>query len=302
MKRTRGSSCHSAPPKEAAHRNGFTWPRTPTLTRAEAAVLTPYQVINPGIMGGFVNPRRQRLPWVLFSLHNQTLNIYSHAVGVVLFAYLFTEDYGFVSRVYCVMAATCWLVSVVWHTTSFLGERIMTAGLLLDYLGVTSLGGTSNTLVSLVMLRRPALAVACATMAIAVASRQLLWHVTGDIRLAKFGPMNAVHSFPVLTSLLLAPDWTWRELALTLLSYLSYGLGAVVHATRWPERPHPSFTVLYSHPIMHVCVTLGSWLLWAAFLPRFQAVGTPLAHEVVDYVGAGEWAHRLVDRLDAPLW
>lgn len=239
-------------------------PQSLLLSREEAEAFTPYQVINPGIAGGFINPHLFTLPRVWVSVHNQTLNLYTHLVACLLYAALVFSYWPHMTdalRAYCIAAGLCWALSAFWHATSFISEAWMRTGLALDYAGVVVLGAASNVLVASAELASPWVVAACIAVGATFAARVARVHFAGDIRKAKFGPMNAAHSLGILAFWAFGQRRGPWQLAAILASYALYGVGLAVHQTRWPEKWHPQYTVLYSHPIMHVLVAMGSAVL-----------------------------------------
>lgn len=304
-------------------------PTTPTLTRLEATLHSPYQVINPGIMGGFINPKTSSIPRVWFQLHNQvrgkvrrrlppvpgaerapnahfwacpnsaprgraaeargarragavmrsrltpsprlspraaqTLNIYTHLLAVLLYGYILASGHAQsrAEQLYCVCTCVGWGLSTLWHATSFISEAFMVRGLALDYVGIVIVGGASNILVAEVEVGGAAPHIA-AVGALLFAPYILWFHCTRDIRKAKFGPLNAAHSLGIFVFWFLGQR-RWPQLAGILLAYVTYGVSLLIHQSRWPEKWWRSCTFVYSHPIMHVGVALGSLIVYLTY-------------------------------------
>lgn len=195
----------------------------------------------------------------------QTLNIYSHLLAVLLYGYVLASGHAqsTAEQLYCVCACFGWGLSTWWHATSFISEAFMIRGLALDYIGIAIVGGASNVLVAAAEVggMAPVLAALGALLLVPY----ILWfHLTRDIRKAKFGPLNAVHSLGIFVFWLLGQR-RWPQLAGILLAYATYGISLLIHQSRWPEKWWHSCTVVYSHPIMHVGVALGSLIVYLTY-------------------------------------
>ena len=90
------------------------------------------------------NPNYNELINSIFSLHNETANIWSHIAGVVLFIvlaiYYGTSDLMPIYRLliigYCVLVIFAFSLSIVYHTCNCHSQEINYKCITLDYLGI----------------------------------------------------------------------------------------------------------------------------------------------------------------------
>ena len=115
------------------------------LTREQLDVVSPWQSSNPYVHSGFRHRSTfKAFTWSIFEMHNETMNIWSHLLGTVLFGYHWyhklttprSDDSSIAPiLVFLASATTCMGCSTLCHTYAALSPdyyRIMNQ---LDFFG-----------------------------------------------------------------------------------------------------------------------------------------------------------------------
>lgn len=226
----------------------------------------------------------------LFTIHNETGNVWTHLLGFGFFIWLayhvltnvlqlaFMETVIFVA--YMIANLTCMGSSAVYHLFHCHSEHVMKSTIFMDYFGISALV-TGSFLPP-------------------------LWFVFSCYPLLKYSYMSMITVLGGVTLIAPwfkffdSPEWYWRRLALYVvtigsglvpafhalvifprthvttpihtgmgLMFLFYGLGTVIYVTKVPERWFPGHFDywLHSHQLWHVMV------LAAAVVHFFTCIG-----------------------------
>ena len=214
----------------------------------------------------------------LLTMHNETMNIWSHFAGCATFAVLLavgdrTDDVYMIA--YRIASAVCFLISACYHTFMPISEHAYLRLQRLDYAGIFILIGVSAIpYYSIQYACSPSLELA----AVATTSTMMLllaflvstasWFAkdtprgkllravaftTFAVTCTVFGGLAVFTGFSPRPYIQADGSLRTKLWAVTAL----YGGGVVVYAFGWPERLRPGqLTDLLgaSHQIMHVCV------------------------------------------------
>lgn len=242
------------------------------LSRADALDWTAYQVRNPFLMDGFVNPMKHNLLSVFTQLHNQTLNIYTHLIGALFFAWMTMKAHDWITFWYCLAATNCFACSSIWHSTSYISQRVYNLGLMFDYLGTTLMTAASNFMVLFAELQGDPIGVVVSILlAVYSAFYVVKKYVSTDISVVTFGPVFALHASLAIIFWLIGGMMYSRGLTLSIV-YSLYAIGLFVHQKRIPERFFPDAYVFFSHPIMHTCVVVAAMVLLCGYSDHMNSI------------------------------
>jgi adiponectin receptor len=269
------------------------WHELPTWRRDNKFILAGYRPAS----GSFCQSLKS-----LGHIHNETVNIYTHLLGAVIFG---TLPFPIYSKVYCqytntqlgdIIAfsaffwsvAVCFLLSASFHIVSNHSAAVAALSNHLDYLGIVILMWGSiipsvyygfyhePKLQKLYWLMATILASTCA-----VATLHHRFHHP-NFRLYR----AAIYSSLGLSAIcfiihgLVLHGWVLqnRRMSLSWMG-LTGGLnmiGAMVYAARIPERWHPRRHDIYgsSHQILHIMVTFAGLTHLAGLLSAFHRLHT----------------------------
>ncbi|RDW89032.1 HlyIII-domain-containing protein [Coleophoma cylindrospora] len=219
-------------------------------------------------------------------LHNESVNIYSHLFGAIIFSaagiFMFKEIRPRYSSAapsdilafgcFFAGAAACLGMSATYHAISNHSPIVAKFGNKLDYVGIVSLITGSFIpcifygfychphLQELYWTMICSLGVGCASVSIFERFRTPAWR---PYRAAMFVAMGLSALFPVLHGVQLYGINQMRErmgLMWILLEGFLYILGAGLYAARWPERSAPGSFDIWgsSHQIFHVLVVMAA--------------------------------------------
>ncbi|KAH7304834.1 hemolysin-III channel protein-like protein Izh2 [Rhexocercosporidium sp. MPI-PUGE-AT-0058] len=219
-------------------------------------------------------------------LHNESVNIYSHLLGAVVFSAAGVFIYAAIKPRYetaalsdilafgCFFlgAALCLGMSGTYHTISNHSPVVAKFGNKLDYVGIVFLITGSFIpsifygfychphLRELYWIMICSLGVGCATVSIFERFRTPAWR---PYRAGMFVLMGLSAVFPVLHGLQLYGVHEMRDrigLTWLVLQGFFYILGAGLYAARWPERSWPGSFDIWgsSHQIFHVLVVMAA--------------------------------------------
>ncbi|RDW94390.1 HlyIII-domain-containing protein [Coleophoma crateriformis] len=219
-------------------------------------------------------------------LHNESVNIYSHLFGAIIFSvagiFMFKEikpRYSsaapsdiFAFGCFFAGAAACLGMSATYHAISNHSPIVAKFGNKLDYVGIVSLITGSFIpcifygfychphLQELYWTMICSLGAGCASVSIFERFRTPAWR---PYRAGMFVAMGLSAVFPVLHGVQLYGINQMRErmgLMWILLEGFLYILGAGLYAARWPERSAPGSFDIWgsSHQIFHVLVVMAA--------------------------------------------
>lgn len=257
----------------------------PVLWRNNEHILSGYRFIPLENWGALLRST--------FELHNETVNIHSHVLGVLVVLPLFwwpskgldehtTWADRLVQTIYLIAAMKCLVSSVVWHVFSGCSNaKWFERAACVDYSGVALLVAASVwTTIYNEFYCQPNLAMlySCTTLVVGLIGAAVPWAKWFNERENK-GWRIAVFLGMCFTSLLPFAHATFehgfgktlRFLSPILPSLACYIVGLVFYATNWPERRWPGkFDIwLHAHQIWHVSIVLAILFHYRAAL-RFH--------------------------------
>jgi len=210
----------------------------------------------------------------VFQLHNQTLNVWTHLVGFIYFAYLLVDAGrprdadALVVFALRVSAALMTGASSAYHTFSALPPKACAAWLCVDKVGIASMIGGSFVPGVWFAFRCLPAARTCYLgaaflvwiLGVALAANVVpeRHHARGFAALVIFGLLPTCHFAATASRVVIA-----LFLPRLLIMFALYGLGFFFYASHWPESRWPGRVDLVgaSHQLWHVCV-LGAALAW----------------------------------------
>lgn len=226
----------------------------------------------------------------VFMVHNETGNVWTHLVGLVLFLYLgwwvLTEVISLqpmetiVFVVFIAGNLTCMGCSTAYHLFSCHNERVRNTTMFLDYFGISALVvGSFFPPLWFVFACYPALKYTYMAMITVLGGIALAapWFECFDSpewywrRLGVYVATVGSGVFPTVHSLVVFPlnHWTTPVFRGIGLMFLFYGGGVLIYVAKIPERWYPGHFDywLHSHQIWHVMV------LAAAVVHFFTCIG-----------------------------
>ena len=251
--------------------------------------------VNPHILSGY-RFSETKLDCVrsCFTLSNETVNIWSHAIGLIIvlaiafFAYPATPAFAsatkfdiFIAGLFFAAACKCLICSTVWHTMSSISNQtLLERFACVDYTGISllvaaSIGTTEYTAFYCEPGSR--YMYLTATFLLGAAGTVLPWHPTFNradmswLRVAFYVSLAATGFVPVFQ---LTYQRGWDEVAYFYApitkSISVYLIGALLYAGKVPERFMPGWFdyVGGSHNIWHFAV-LGGILFHYLAMQRF---------------------------------
>ena len=256
----------------------------------------------------------------IFLPSNETVNIWSHAIGLIIILLLAFHFYPTsttfslssktditVTALFFFAAAKCLICSIMWHTMSGIANKtLLERFACVDYTGISFLVATS-------ILSTEWTAFYCEpisrtiymtlTVILGVTGTILPWHPAFNradmawARVAFYVSLALTGMIPVLQLYFVrGPDWILYFYAPLIKSLLVYVGGAVIYASQVPEKWFPGFFdyVGGSHNIWHFAVLGGILFHYFAMMEFFQGafrraeqVGGCLAGPLGGGVGAG---------------
>ena len=232
-----------------------------------------------------------------FNFSNETVNIWSHAIGLVIVLsiafYFYPSSVNFsqsnkadvfFAAAFFFAACKCLVCSCLWHTMSSISEQIlMERFACVDYTGISLLIAASiMTTEYTAFYCEPASRwlYLSLTATLGVAGVILPWHPTFNrsdmnwVRVAFYVSLAATGFTPVFQlSIMRSPAWAWSFYAPILKSIAVYLTGAIVYAGQIPERwLHGWFDYAGgSHNIWHLAV-LGGILFHYSAMQNFFSI------------------------------
>ncbi|KAI0512456.1 HlyIII-domain-containing protein [Xylaria bambusicola] len=254
--------------------------------------------INPHILKGYrFSDSKIDCVRSMFGVSNETVNIWSHALGffillaVAFYFYpasanfsLYTKTDIFIAAVFFFAACKCLVCSTIWHTMNCVADQtLMERFACVDYTGISLLIAAS-------IMTTEYTAFYCepvsrwtymtATAILGIAGTILPWHPTFNgqdmawLRVGFFIGLGATGFMPVF-QIILTRGSTWAyEFYLDsnlVKSLLVYVLGALVYASKVPERWFPGAFdfVGNAHNLWHMAVLGGIIYHYIAMLQFF---------------------------------
>jgi len=216
----------------------------------------------------------------LFSKHNETGNIYTHLVSLVIFGYLFYDTYTnvifdapfwekVVFGVFFCSAMFTYLCSTVWHVFGCHSEKVYAITLSFDYVGIAFLTIGSFvpplyfSLACHPTIRAIYISLIC-ILGVMVAGMLVLPHFRDDkymaLRTLTFVALSGFSIFPMSHSIVLFGFERVKIFLMRVMIMFSiFGIGVIFYAFKFPERFLPGYFDhwLHSHQIWHVFTFLG---------------------------------------------
>lgn len=234
----------------------------------------------------------------LFSLHNETMNIWSHLLGFFCMLIIgldyfieeeiitensFSADYnGYMFlQIYIFSSLVCLIFSTFYHWFGCISESYHSNLLRLDLTGIALLVGgsflpaTYFAFFCVPAWQRVHLTLSSLVLAIGLTLPWIDAEYNGtSIRTYVFASLVVLGLVPLLHWLCITPIIYSERLYLNVLFFfLSYGTGFFFFVTRFPEKKFPnSFISTYiipSHTLWHLMV-LVAVILWYGFLTKYQ--------------------------------
>ncbi|KAK1753155.1 hemolysin-III related-domain-containing protein [Echria macrotheca] len=275
---------------------------TTTAGQAEAVVEAAVQLLLWRDLPKWQHPVSASIRDCLHSLaylHNETVNIFSHIFGALLFfvlpIYIFNATipprYDLASAadilvvsLYFLGVAICFTLSVIFHTLSSHSPQIYTLGLHLDFQGVIILMWSAN--IPLIFYSFPCipslrytyfalitiLALACSAFTFSPRFRDP--HLR-PLRAVTFGSLALSTFVPVVHGILRYGYETQSERVglRWVVATLGFNtLGAVAYAFKFPEKWYPRTFDMFgaSHQIMHVAIVVAGVMYGLGVVAEFD--------------------------------
>ncbi|KAL4794678.1 hemolysin-III related-domain-containing protein [Aspergillus venezuelensis] len=234
----------------------------------------------------------------LFYLHNESINVYSHLIGAVVFLLLglhlytdlsvrypscTTEDI-FAFAAFILSAAACFFLSAFCHLFSSHSHAMSKIGTSMDYLGIvvfiegTCLSGfyyglrEHITLLYFYWIMILLIGALCTVVALSPTFHTPAWR---PLRATTFVSLGLFSLIPILHGIYL---YGFKELEKRMglrwsfVQGFFYILGCVIFASRVPERWHPGRydTFGASHQVFHLCALAAAASQLKALLLAFD--------------------------------
>lgn len=240
--------------------------------------------INPHITSGYrFSETKVECLRSMFTISNELVNIWSHAIGlmvVLAIAFYFyptsvnfsssTNTDVFIAAVFFFAACKCLVCSTMWHTFNSIAEQtIMERFACVDYTGISLLVAASIMTTEYTAFYCEPMSrwiYLLTTAALGVGGVALPWHPTfnrADMAWARVGfymSLSATGALPVIQlGMTRGLAWAAYFYAPITKSALVYAVGAVMYASKAPERYFPGWFDYFggSHNIWHLAVLGG---------------------------------------------
>ena len=240
--------------------------------------------INPHIVRGYrFSETKVDCIRSVFSLSNESVNIWSHILGLVLvlavafYFYPTSTNFNlssytdiFFSAMFFFAASKCLVCSCLWHTMNSIADQtLMERFACVDYTGISlliaaSIMTTEYTAFYCEPFSRWVYIVSTALLG--VAGVILPWRPTFNrqdmawLRVAFYVSLGATGFAPVIQlNLTRGSQWSYYFYAPVMKSVLVYLVGAVIYAMKLPEKLLPGWFDYFggSHNIWHCMIILG---------------------------------------------
>ncbi|KAI8632168.1 HlyIII-domain-containing protein [Xylariaceae sp. FL1651] len=275
------------------------------ITRAREQGLLKYDElpvpwrVNPHILKGYrFSDSKIECVRSIFGVSNETVNIWSHVLGLVLvlsvafYFYptsanfsLYSKTDVFIAAVFFFAACKCLVCSTIWHTMNCVADQtLMERFACIDYTGISLLIAASiMTTEYTVFYCEPVSRwiYMTATAVLGIAGTVLPWHPTFNgqemawLRVGFFVGLGATGFMPIFQIVLTrGPAWAYQFYTDSNLmkSLLVYVLGACVYASKVPERWFPGAFDFFgnAHNLWHLAVLGGIIYHYIAMLQFFS--------------------------------
>ena len=256
---------------------------------------TPWQV-NPHIVGGYrFSETMSDCLRSMFGLSNELVNIWSHAIGLMIVLAIAFHFYPsssnfrlstnadvFIAAVFFFAACKCLVCSTMWHTMNSVADQtLLERFACVDYTGISlliaaSIMTTEYTAFYCEPVSRGTYMTLTALLGIG--GVVLPWHPTFNrtdlawVRVAFYVSLALTGFAPMLQlSLTRGSGWAWEFYAPIVKSITVYFLGALVYAAQVPERWWPGFFDYLgaSHNLWHLAVLGGMFFHYVAMQAFF---------------------------------
>lgn len=253
--------------------------------------------VNPHIVKGYrFSESKIECVRSVFGISNESVNIWSHAIGLIIvlaIAFHFyptsvnfsvsTKTDVFIAAVFFFAACKCLVCSTMWHTMNSVADQtLLERFACVDYTGISlliaaSIMTTEYTAFYCEPISRCIYMAATATLG--VGGVIFPWHPTfnrSDLawaRVAFYVTLAATGFAPVAQlNYTRGADWAWEFYAPITKSVTVYLIGALVYASKVPERWFPGAFDYFggSHNLWHVAV-LGGILFHYMAMQKFFA-------------------------------
>lgn len=267
----------------------LSWHQLPTWQRDNEFILAGYRPSSGSC--------RQSLKSLRY-IHNESVNIYTHLLGAIIFAalpfYMQSKVYAqqpnielgdiVVFLIFFLSVAICFLLSATFHIISNHGETVSILSNNLDYLGIAILiwGSTipsvyygfyyDTKLQKLYWLLITVLATSCIA---ATLFHRLHRPALRPLRAAIYSGLG-LSAIPFIIHGLVIYGWDMQSARMSLnwmgVTASLNLIGAIVYATRIPERWYPRRHDFFgnSHQILHIMVIVAGLTHWAGLLSAFH--------------------------------
>jgi adiponectin receptor len=266
----------------------------------------PWQV-NPHITRGYRfihSEKKLHILLSVFGVSNETVNIWSHLIGLIIVIsiafYFYPSSANFsistwedklIAAVFFFAAAKCLICSCMWHTYNCVANKtLLERFACVDYTGISFLIAASIMTTEYTAFYCEPIsrwAYIATTFILGVAGVILPWHPTFNAknmawgRVAFYVSLALTGFVPIFQlSWTRGGAWAWHFYKPILSSIAVYGIGAVVYASKVPERWCPGMFdyVGGSHNLWHMAV-LGGILFHYRAMERFFEVAFKRAGE-----------------------
>ncbi|KAI0394019.1 HlyIII-domain-containing protein [Xylariaceae sp. FL0594] len=255
--------------------------------------------VNPHILKGYrFSDSKIECVRSMFGVSNETVNIWSHALGFVVmlsvafYFYpssthfsLYTKTDVFIAAVFFFAACKCLACSTIWHTMNCVADQtLMERFACVDYTGISLLIAASIMTTEYTAFYCEPVSrwgYMAATAVLGIAGTILPWHPTFNgqdmawLRVGFFIGLAATGAMPIFQILMTrGAAWAYEFYidSNLLKSLLVYVLGAVVYASKIPERWFPGAFDFFgnAHNLWHLAVLGGIIYHYTAMLQFFS--------------------------------
>ena len=260
------------------------------LKRAQETRLIAYEElpdpwrVNPHIIRGYrFTESKLECIYSVFRPSNETVNIWSHAIGLIIVLaiafYFYPSSSTFplsskadilITACFLAAACKCLICSTMWHTMNSIADKtLLDRFACVDYTGISFLIAAS-------ILSTEWTAFYCETVsrtiymtltfALGIAGTILPWHPTFNradmawARVAFYVSLGATGFAPVIQlNITRGPEWSFYFYAPVAKSLVVYILGSMIYAAQIPEKWFPGCFDYFggSHNIWHMAVLGG---------------------------------------------
>ncbi|KAI1329632.1 HlyIII-domain-containing protein [Xylariaceae sp. FL0255] len=255
--------------------------------------------INPHIVNGYrFSESKAECVRSMFGVSNETVNIWTHALGLVLvlsvafYFYptsanfsLYTNTDVFIAAVFFFSACKCLVCSTIWHTMNCVADQtLMERFACIDYTGISLLIAASIMTTEYTVFYCEPISrwsYMTATALLGIAGTILPWHPTFNhqdmawLRVGFFIGLGATGFMPIFQVIFTRGSaWAYEFYTDSNLmkSLTVYVVGAVLYASKVPERWFPGRFDFFgnAHNIWHMAVLGGIIFHYVAMLQFFS--------------------------------